>query len=638
MSAIAGIFFLDDRTVDRLVLERMVKRIAHRGPDGAGVWSEGPVGLGHRMLYTTPESFMERFPLLNGDGDLALTADARIDNRDELIAALGINGRPREEITDGELILGAYERWGESCPEKLLGDFAFAIWDRRKQRLFCARDHMGLKPFYYHRSGRALVFASEIKALLCVPEVPHRLNEVRVADYLASFWEDKEITFYRGILRLPPAHRMSVDRHGTRIESYWSLDPSREVRLGSDEEYAEAFREIFTEAVGSRLRSAFPAGSMLSGGLDSSAIVCVARQLLTPNGGYRLHTFSAIFDDMPERDERRFIDAVLAGGGLEPHYLHADRSEPLADLDRILQYEDEIFFAPILFLHWGLHNAAQQHGVRVLLNGLDGDSVVSHGYDHLTKLARRGRWRTLVAEVNGLHARLGLPRLKTLLQFGIKPLAPEPLRQARRILRRRKRLPQATASMMINADFAQRIDLAGRVQTAQEDRSGLVRTAREHHLRVLTSGLFTFMLEANDRAAAVSSIEPRSPFYDKRLVEFCLALPPEQKLQQGWTRVVVRRALADILPAEVRWRGGKGSFAPNFIPSLLTLESALMEEVILDDPQAIEEYMDVPALREAYHRYTSRSTRGDAVAVPDVVTVLQATTLALWLRQTGLVP
>jgi asparagine synthase (glutamine-hydrolysing) len=161
----------------------MVDILAHRGPDGAGAWSEESVGLGHRMLHTTPESLNEKLSLVDDRRGLVLTADARLDNRDELITALGFGGRPCEELTDSELILGAYKRWGERCPERLLGDFAFAIWDRRRQELFCARDHIGVKPFYYHRAGKLFVFASEIKALLCVPEVPRRLNEVRVAPF-----------------------------------------------------------------------------------------------------------------------------------------------------------------------------------------------------------------------------------------------------------------------------------------------------------------------------------------------------------------------------------------------------------------------------------------------------------------------
>ena len=213
MSGIAGVYYLDGRTVDSADLERMVDILAHRGPDGAAVWCEGSAGLGHRMLHTTPESLHEELPLVSAYGDLALTADARIDNRGELLSALRID-RPHEEVCDSELIIEAYKKWGERCPERLLGDFAFAIWDGRNRRLFCARDHMGVKPFYYYRSYRLFAFASEIKALLCLPDVPHKLNEVQIADYLLdNYYEDKAVTFYEGILRLPPAHVTSVS-HG----------------------------------------------------------------------------------------------------------------------------------------------------------------------------------------------------------------------------------------------------------------------------------------------------------------------------------------------------------------------------------------------------------------------------------------
>ncbi|MEM6753927.1 MAG: lasso peptide isopeptide bond-forming cyclase, partial [Cyanobacteria bacterium P01_C01_bin.38] len=276
MSGIVGIRYLDKRPVDSESISKMIDVLAHRGPDGADIWVDGCVGLGHLMLQTTPESLIEKLPYCNQSGDLAITADARIDNRDELIAALQINNRPADKIVDSELILAAYEKWGEDCPNHLLGDFAFAIWDKRKQILFCARDHMGVKPFYYYYYDNTFVFGSEIKALLCLEEVPRRLNEVRIADYLNLMLEDKVITSYRGILRLPPAHIMVVSLQGINSKCYWWLDRNREIKLDSDAAYAEEFRKIFTEAVRCRLRSAFPIVSQLSGGLDSSSVTCVA--------------------------------------------------------------------------------------------------------------------------------------------------------------------------------------------------------------------------------------------------------------------------------------------------------------------------------------------------------------------------
>ncbi len=629
MSAIAGIYFLDGRPADPADLERMVERLAHRGPDGSAVWASVSVGLGHRMLRTTPESLHEKLPLRNSTKDLILTADARLDNRNELMSTLGITGRPPGEITDSELILGAYERWGERCPEKLLGDFAFALWDRRAQALFCARDHFGVKPFYYYRSDRLFAFASEIKALLSLPEVPRRLNEVRVADYLVPMLEDKVITFYQEILRLPPAHAMIVSPQGASLRSYWALDPTREIRYRSDEEYADAFREIFTEAVRCRLRSAYPVGSMLSGGLDSSSIVCVARRLPAQNGGHRLHTFSAIFPDVPECDERPFINAVLAPGGLEPHYVHGDQLSPLADLEHVLDQEDEPFYAPNLFLHWGLYSAAEQHGIRVLLDGLDGDTTISHGIGFLVELARTGRWTTLASEVTWLSKRYNRAPWSILFHLAVKPLVPEPVRLVWRVLRnsaQRGRSPNT----IISPGFARRIGLAERTRSLLAKRARPARTSIEDHWRRLTSGVIPFALEVADRTAAAFSIEPRYPFFDRRVVEFCLALPPEQKLRQGWTRMVMRRAMAKILPAEVQWRSGKADLSPNFIRGLLGCHERVLEEVILNHPKAIEEYVDMAALGEAYQRYTRRGAEHDSL------TVWKSATLALWLRRTGL--
>ncbi|MCX7596682.1 MAG: lasso peptide isopeptide bond-forming cyclase, partial [Fischerella sp.] len=281
MSGIMGIYHLDGCPVNRKYLEEMVAVLAHRGPDGTDIWVGGSVGFAHRLLWTTPESLLEKLPLVDQDEHLAITSDVRIDNREELLNKLHVFTRLPDKITDAQIILAAYQKWGEQCPEHLLGDFAFAIWDRRKQILFCARDHFGVKPFYYHyQPGKAFVFASEIKALFCFPQVPRRLNEVRIGDYLALMMEDKAITTYKDILRLPPAHSMVVSESGIQLWSYWSLDLHREIHLASNEAYAEEFRQIFTEAVRCRLRSAFPIVSHLSGGLDSSAVTCVARDIL----------------------------------------------------------------------------------------------------------------------------------------------------------------------------------------------------------------------------------------------------------------------------------------------------------------------------------------------------------------------
>jgi asparagine synthase (glutamine-hydrolysing) len=664
MSAIVGIYYLDGRPVDQMDLERMTATLNHRGPDGAGVWREETIGLGHRLLCTTQESLAEKLPLVSKSGDLVISADARIDNRSELIGLLGLNDRAPGEIADSELIVAAYEKWGESCPERLLGDFVFVLWDFRRQMLFGARDHFGVKPlYYYYHPDHVFACASEIKALLCLPEVPRRLNEVQVADYLEGIFEDKASTFYQDILRLPPAHSVTVSAQGTRLHCYWMLDPSSELRLGSDEEYAAAYREIFTEAVRCRLRSAFAIGSHLSGGLDSSSVTCVAHTLLEKTPTRQLHTFSNIFDDVPQCDERPFINAVLDQGGYFSHYVHADRSSPLVDLERVFWHQDEPSIGPNHFLPWELNRAASQAGVRVILDGFDGDTTVSHGAVRFTELAYAGQWATFALEANavsqhfkvspvGLLQAYGLPYLEELARkqrwvafvfsinqinryfqasrrellwrHGLRPFIPSQLLNGQRVSRN-------GIDPIIKPDFARSVGLQERRRALHGERVNPPRTVREDQWRALTSGLFTSVLELSDRCAAAFSVEVRHPFMDKRLIELCLALPPEQKLHQGWGRIVMRRAMVDILPEEICWRGGKTDMNPNFLHGLLTVDRNALDEAISQPSASLTKYVDSQVLHQVYQRLISR----EKVKIADAMTVWKAATLACWLRYVG---
>jgi asparagine synthase (glutamine-hydrolysing) len=618
------------------------------------------------MLWTTPESLHERLPLVSASTAVALTADARIDNREDLLKTFGLGESTGREMSDSELILRTYERWGERCPEKLLGDFAFVLWDAPRQVLFCARDHFGIKPFYYYYSpGRVFVCASEIKALFCLPEVPRRLNEVRVADYLASLVEDKAITFYQNIFRLPPACSLTIDRKGLRLREYWSPDPAREIRYKAEEEYAEAFREQFTEAVRCRLRSAYPVGSTLSGGLDSSSVTCVARNLLSETKRPLLHTFSAVFNETPICDERPFIEAVLVQGGVNPHYVYPDQLSVLAEIDKVLWQQDQpIYIRNMSFLR-SLYKAAAAARVRVLLDGEDGDTVASQGDGRLGELARTGRWAEFAEEtvalwrhfqryhaspsywlqtyglpsltelartgrwiafgqaVTALHRYFALSRRNLVWNHGLKPFVPQAVHRGWRVLRRNTRPPPAD-NFLLNPDFAKRIGFTERTATLLA-RYAPVRTLREEHWLSLTAGIHSCVQEEDDKAAAAFALEVRHPFWDRRVVEFCLALPSEQKLRQGWPRWVVRAAMTNILPEKICWRSDKSNLGPNFAHSLLVRERNRVETELLQTPEVIAAYVDIPALQKAYQR-------ADANSIWPVLL------LALWLRYAQLAP
>ena len=623
MSGIAGLTYRDGRPLAKRDLESAATVLAGRGSGAIGIWSAGSVGLVQGGPHSCKEAQEEDSPFVDPAGRCVITADARIDNRTELMARLGLSGLP---VTDRALIILAYEQWGVDCPKMLLGDFAFAIWDHRRRRLFCARDHMGVKPFYYFCSKRVFAFASEARGVLAFPGIPFRLDEARIGDYLASCLDHKTATFFEGIARLAPGHQVLVGSEGLRLQSYWSLKSPAELVLGSNEEYAEAFKAVFSEAVRCRLRNSNPIGSTLSGGLDSSSVACMARTHLQGPGQGPLHTFSAIFNDVPQSDERSYIHAVVdEAKELRPHFVEADRIGPLTEIESMIASQDEPFYAPNLFLHSSLYRSARQAGVHTLLDGYDGDTTISHGFAFLNELARSGRCLRLAREVMGISRNFGRSPWSVLRSKVIPSLVPTHVRLLRqRISGRHWGTVRASC---IRETFAARIGLAEKLRAAGDAWLHHARTEKADHHHRLTWGLLTFELEELDRLAARRGVEPRYPFFDTRLIELCLALPPEQKIHEGWTRVVLRRALADLLPRQVQWRGGKANLSHNFSRSLLLYEEKRLDALIVENPQCLAPYMDIPALQRTYHRY--RASRGHSEAM----TVWKAAALGLWLTR-----
>jgi asparagine synthase (glutamine-hydrolysing) len=634
MNAIFGIWNRDGHPLAATSMEQGLATLAHRCPDRKSIWIDGPIGLSRGTQTLDARHDDEQLVCRDEAARLTLTMDGRIDNREALLGALtGHPGAREEMLSDAVLALKAYQRWGTAFVERLAGDFALALWDAPERRLVCARDPMGVRPFYYFISDECFAFASEIKALLSLPIVPRRLNERRVADHLAGLYEDAEATFFEKIRRLPPSNLLIVEMRESHQSCYWNPDTGYELRLRNDEAYAEAFREVFSEAVRCRLRGSDPIGSMLSGGLDSSSIACMARNQLRGAGRRPLHTFSAIFPSLPEPalrkiDERPWIEAVAETDGIEPHYLRADRHGPWEDLDLMLDHEDEPFFGPNLYLHWGLHRLAGRIGVRILLDGIDGDTTVSHGLEFLGDLARTGRWRRMTNEARALARRRNgaTSTWGIVWQCGLRPLVPEAAVDLWRRARGRGNGLQAVEAI-IEPGFGQRTDLRGRWASAHRNACG---SMRQRHLKALRSVVMTEVLELVDRSAAAWGVEPRYPFFDRRMIEFCLALPADQKLSQGWTRAIQRRAMEGILPESVRWRFLKSNLSPNFLHALQTRELPRMNLNGATRSWRIWEFMNRPAFDAA----VARSTGAETMAPADGYLIHKAVVLNRWLRKT----
>ena len=626
MSAIVGFYGLDGRTAEATDISRMLDVLSHRGPDGHAFWVDAAVGLGHRKLNTTPESMHEHMPCERGD--LVITADARIDNRSELIRLLELGSRQSEQLTDSELILHAYRAWGEGCPSRLLGDFAFSIWDASKRQLFCARDHFGVKPFYYcYQPRQRFVFATEIKAIFCFPDIPRHYDETKVGDYMLESFEDKARTFYAQINRLPPASTMVVRQDGFHVKEYWSLDLEREVRLKSAGEYAEAFRSLFVEAVGARMRSAFPVGSMLSGGLDSSSVACVARHF-SPDPNVSLHTFSIVFDKLKQSDERKFIETVLKNGNFIPHFKSGDDVTPFDDLDRVLWFQDEPFYAPNFSLSRTMWRSARESGVRILLDGLLGDNVVSHGVEYLNEMANRWRWLALSSELKQIieESDADVPLYKPLRKYfmlqGVKPYVPDLGLRAWRRFRGVPADPTARQCAMFQPDYCSRTRLRQRLSNAYAC-SRKTKSSRQAHHDSLSSGMVQTALEIYNKGCSEFGIETRFPFIDKRVVEYCLAIPGSEKISQGFTRMVLRRAAMGYLPEEIRWRTDKGDLGWSFINGL-NVNRDLVRIAIASSSSFLSHFFDLHCFADMQSRYKSNKATAEELLTLFLVTVLAA--------------
>ncbi|NBB87139.1 MAG: asparagine synthase (glutamine-hydrolyzing) [Bacteroidetes bacterium] len=563
MSGIAGIYWLDGRPAGSSEIEGMVDAMAHRGPDGLSTWHEGALALGHAMLQTTPESLHETQPLVHRRGDLVLTADARIDNRDDLIRALRPprpDGRP---ITDAELILAAYEKWGADCPKHLLGAFAFALWDAREHRLFCARDHFGVKPFYYHYApGRCFVFASELRGVLACEGVPRSINERRIADYLAFVEDNASYTFFDDIHRLLPAHTVVVQDTSLDRQLYWSLSFPEQPSDRTLEHNASSFRALFLDAVHRRIRSATPVASLLSGGLDSSAILGVAHQatrLLDQTGG-GLHAVSGRSEGLPEADEAQYIDAMLNVYPVSSWEAEVSDVRPVHDIKRLVELHGEPPEGHLFNIVWRLSPLIRDRGFRVTLDGHGGDEVVGHGRYYLRQLAREGAWIRVLRELQGTPVEQIQAFVRITLTYGSLPTVwAERLQRAFNTVLNVSKPGRVWWTQLVQPSFMQEMGTVERWQRRQRA-AAQCPTERHRHHETLTLPLQASAFEEIDRTAAHGQTEQRFPFWDRRLVELCVTLPTEQRRRHGTGRRILREAMKGILPELIRRRRDKAYF------------------------------------------------------------------------------
>ena len=567
MSGIAGIVHFDLSPVDAHILQRMTDAIAHRGKDGGGTWAKGSVGLGHRMLRTTPEGLQERQPLCDESGMVCLVLDGRVDNREDLRKALEAQGAVLRNDTDAELVLKSYLQWGEDVPVRILGDFAFAVWDGRLSALFCARDIFGIRPLNYYCGDNFALIASELHQLFHDPSVRKVPNEGMVAEYLSAEITHCEETLWEGVLRLPPAHFMWIRSGGVEKHRYWNFDLTKEVRYKTGEEYAAHFLDLLREAVRCRLRCCGPIGSYLSGGLDSSSVSVIANELLREQGRAEpLDTFSLIYPGM-SCDESAYIQATVEHAGLRSHLFPPIPPSMDYYYEKAGRYQD--------FPGWPnggammavpLEEGLREAGTRVMLTGWGGNECVEGIDNDLVELSSEGRLLELLSRAKAQAACGGPSWWRLAFDYGVRPNIPPAVKRGLKVLLRRKRRFEC-----LPREFQDRTALLRRVEAST--RPVGASPIQQYMYSCFYSGWATLFHEIWEREGALLGIELRHPFFDRRLAEFAFAIPERQRSHRGLVKIVLRNALQGRLPESVIRRRIQAEFTPVFKEAVDTIDA-----------------------------------------------------------------
>lgn len=581
MSALAGVLNLDGAPVDPSLLERMAERLAYRSPDGMGSWRDGAVGLAHGRLWTTPEEVGEEQPLRDPECGLALAADARIDNREELLALLGDGPGGRQAgVSDAGLILAAYRELGEGFCERLLGDFAFALWDGRRRRLLLARDALAMRQLFYAQAGQSLVFGTTIGSVLAaLPERPPLNRNLIEAFLQGSYRPWIRETVHQGVLRFPPATLLVADAGGVRLRRWWRPGDTFRGAFSSDEEWVEAFGEVFERSVRCRLRGTTPVGIMAGGGLDSAAIACVARRALRGEQA-SLRVFALTFEETPSADEREYLDELAAWlDGVPVHRIPADHL-PLG-LEPVAGHGPPLDEPPISLLRSqgeALLVRAAQSGCRVVLTGDAANAVLGHSFYGDPRALGFLGWRERRAELPYFRARRGQGTLELLARALFWPRLPAGIREALRRLAGgrgkgwvrpagpgswRRRLPP-----LPRPERGRRLPPSGRWAARSIERP----------FDLARHGMM-------DVTAAWAGVEWRQPFLDRRLVDLMMHVPPRLRSWRGEDRRILRLSMRGKMPERIRRRRTK-IHTNDVLQRRLRQEQRPAVERLLDKPLA----------------------------------------------------
>ena len=623
MCGITGIVNLDKRPAEKAVLKDMAEALRHRGPDDAGLYTSGAAGLGHVRLSIIDLSKDASQPMANADSTAVIVHNGEIYNYLELMDELKALGYDFRSKSDTEVILHAYDRWGEGCLKRFNGMWSFAILDLKKRVLFCARDRFGVKPFYYYMDRDRFVFASEIKAFLRHPAFVRKANDRAIFGYLASgygYMDTNDETFFEGVKQLRPAHYATLPLDGGVFSQkrYWDLDPRNRARADDEDEVLGKFYALFEDSVRLRLRSDVPVGVSLSGGLDSSSVACAASGLLKGNA---IEAFSSCFDEA-EFDERRYIAPVLEKTQARANYIFTRPERLFDEIGDIIWHQDEPYSTLSIFPQWYVMKLAREKGVKVLLTGQGGDEVLGgyHKYYYylFADLVYSGRWGRARREMETFGALKGpgAPVASNVAKILASHIAPQAVKDALAGPAAMRNVPA-----YLDRDFAKRN--ACRAPTAMAFAS-ILNNDLYNALRISP---LPSLLHIDDRSSMAHSVESRAPLLDYRLVEYAFSLGPGFKIRDGVTKYLLRSSMKGILPEEVRARTDKMGFATPLERWFRTVLRRKVSDIVGSESFRKRPYFDREGARLKLEEFLGGKGEGGHF------TIWSWVNLELWLRR-----
>jgi asparagine synthase (glutamine-hydrolysing) len=609
MSGIVGIIHFDGQPVKPGQIEQMTAAMAYRGPDGIQHWHNGSIALGHCMLRTTPEALQETQPWPNEANSLMLVMDGRVDNWQTLRQQLLAQGVTLRNRSDAELVLRSYELWGKHCVNHIEGDFALAIWDAKQQTVFCARDPLGNKTLHYHWDGNTLAFASELHPILALPWVKEVVNEGMLAEFLAGEWYSRDETLWQGILRLVAAHTMHVSAAGIKQEHYWQPDVWATLPYTTEQQYVEHYRELVFDSIKRQSRCHKPVAIEVSGGLDSSAIFCVAEHLRQnnqlPAPGIAGYTFA--FTDTADNKAAYELDYARAIGqhwGVTIHEIAPSMPSLAWYEEQAKRYRDFVGF-PNGSMSLDLREAAAQHGSCVVFTGEGGDQWADGSRLYYAEELVQRHWRALYGCFQADADAFGMKQaLKWLLRYGCFPVLPIGLQNAARQFVntiRKPAMPSANTHFWlssIQADIlAQRI-VANNFKVRCHDQQEL--------LTMLYRPLYAQVMERDERDTARSGIELRHPLHTPQIVQLAFATSVRFRLQGDIGKVIHRKALQTIMPTKVLNRKDKAEFSVAFRIHLNNLQTLFSRDI----PKQRPTWLHQESITQLYHIYQNNPQSG----------------------------